>query len=188
LWSSAHTGTACDNSNQGDPTVTYDPIGDRWFVADFAFTGTGSTPPFYECVAGSRTGDPVSGGWWFYAIRADDAAHPWFPDYPKMGIWPDGLYMSANMFGSNFQEVRNWAFNRSDLESGATLRSVVADTNNASYFSMLPSNMRTPAGAPPGGSPNYFVSESQTGYAFEVFKFHVDWSGSGSTFTGPTEV
>lgn len=24
-------------------------------------------------------------------FRADDAAHPWFADYPKMGIWPDGL-------------------------------------------------------------------------------------------------
>ena len=111
-----------------------------------------STPPFYECIAVSRTGDPVNGGWYFYAVRADDAAHPWFPDYPKMGIWPDGLYMTANMFqGNTYREVRAWAFNRADLESGAPLRSVVVDTNTTSYFSMLPSNMRTAAGAPPAG-------------------------------------
>ena len=61
-------------------------------------SASGSAPPFYECIAVSQTGDPVNGGWYFYAVRADDATHPWFPDYPKMGIWPDGLYMTANMF------------------------------------------------------------------------------------------
>jgi hypothetical protein len=188
LWSSAHSGTACDNANQGDPTVVYDPLGDRWIVADFGMASF-NTGPFYECIAVSRTGDPVNGGWYFYAVRADDAAHPWFPDYPKMGIWPDGLYMSANMFqGNTYREVRVWAFNRSDLESGAPLRSVVADTNSTSYFSLLPGNMRSAAGAPPAGSPNYLVSESQSAYAFEVWKFHADYSGSGSTFSGPANV
>src|SRR5690349_8725061 len=28
LWSTAHTGTPCDTSNQGDPVALYDPIGD----------------------------------------------------------------------------------------------------------------------------------------------------------------
>ena len=188
LWSSANSGTACDTANQGDPTVTYDPIGDRWIVADFGMKSF-SSPPFYECIAVSRTGDPVNGGWYFYAVRADDSAHPWFPDYPKMGIWPDGLYMTANMFqGNNYREARTWAFNRSDLESGAPLRSVVADTNSANYFSLLPSNMRNAAGAPPAGSPNYLVAEDAVAYGFQVWKFHVDYSGSGSTFSGPTEV
>ena len=70
----------------------------------------------------------MTGGWWLYGFRADDAAHPWLPDYPKMGIWPDGLYMSANMFcvtaacgGGIFEEVRAYAFNLSDLESGAVV-------------------------------------------------------------------
>ena len=190
LWSNAHSGTTCDTSNGGDPTVVYDPIGDRWIVADFSFTGSGNSPPYYECIAVSQTGDPASDGWYFYAVRADDASHPWFPDYPKMGIWPDGLYMTANMFqgASTYREVRVWAFNRNDLESGAPLRSVVMDTNSASYFSLLPGNMRTAAGAPPPGAPNYLVSESQSSWAFEVWKFHVDYSGSGSTFTGPFNV
>jgi hypothetical protein len=187
LWTG--TGTACDNDNGGDPTVTYDPSGDHWFVADFAFAGSGSSPPYYECIAVSRTGDPVNGGWYLYAIRADDASHPWFPDYPKMGIWPDGLYMTANMFqGNTFREVRGWAFNRTDMEAGVPVRTVVFDTNTATYFSMLPSNMRTAAGAPPAGRPNLFVSESQSAYGLEIFKFHADYSGSGSTFTGPTNV
>jgi len=32
------------------------------------------------------------------------------------------------------------------------------------------------------------VAESQTAYQFQVWKFHVDYSGSGSTFTGPSLV
>ena len=142
--------------------MIYDPMGDRWIVADFAFAGNGSTGPYYECIAVSKTSDPVAGGWYLYAVRADDAAHPWFPDYPKMGIWPDGLYMTANMFQglSTFQEVRVWAFNRADLESGATLRSVVVDLNTSAYFSLLPSNLR--GAPPPAGRENLLVSESQT--------------------------
>jgi hypothetical protein len=188
LWSGAGTGTSCDVNNYGDPTVIYDPQGDRWIVADFAFVGNGTAPPYYECIAVSRTSDPVAGGWYLYAIRTDDASHPWFADYPKMGIWPDGLYMTANMFGSTYREVRVWAFNRSDLESGAAVRNVVVDLATTSYFSLLPSNMRTAVGAPPAGRPNLLVAESESLFAFEVWKFHVDYSGSGSTFTGPTNV
>jgi hypothetical protein len=185
LWATAGTGTLCDTSNRGDPTVIYDPKGGRWFVADFAFSGSGNTPPFYECIAVSKTSDPVAGGWYFYAIRTDDASHPWLADYPKMGIWPDGLYMTANMFdsSSNFREVRVWAFNRSDLEAGLPVRNVVADLASPTYFSLMPSNMRTATGVPPAGRENLLVSESGTLFAFEVWKFHVDYAGSGSTFT-----
>src|SRR6266540_3896663 len=184
------TGTVCDTDNQGDPTVVYDPQADRWIVADFAFTGDGSTPPFYECIAISKTSDPVGGGWWLYAVRTDDTLHPWFADYPKMGIWPDGLYMTANMFDASdhFKEVRVWAFNRSDLESGAAVRNVVMDLNTTAYFSLLPSNMRTVTGVPPAGRENLLVAESQSAFAFQVWKFHVDYSGSGSSLSGPTSV
>src|SRR5258708_16202604 len=150
--------------------------------------------PYYECIAVSKTSDPVSGGWWLYGIRADDAAHPWLPDYPKMGIWPDGLYMSANMFdclnagcsSASYKEVRAFAFNLSDLVSGAVLRSIVADTSSA-RFTLLPSNYR--GTAPPIGTPNYFAGESESLFAWEVFKFHADYvTPANSTFTGPTNV
>jgi len=147
LWVGAGTGTSCDTTHGGDPTVIYVPQYDRFIVADFSWANI-QNGPYYECVAVSKTSDPVSGGWWRYAFRADDATHPWFPDYPKMGIWPDGLYMTANMFdcldsacnSSNYKEARVYALNIDDLVNGATLRSVVADTNS-SHFSLLPSNV-----------------------------------------------
>jgi hypothetical protein len=199
LWSAAvvPSGTACDTDNQGDPTVVYDPQDDRWIVADFAFVDVDS-PPYYECVAVSKTSNPVSGGWYLYAIRADDPSHPYLPDYLKLGIWPDGLYMTANEFcfaptsgcssSGTYKAVRVWAFNRSDLESGVAVRNVVFDLGTTAYFSLLPSNMRTAIGAPPAGRVNLLVSLSRSLLAFEVWKFHVDYSGSGSTFTGPTNV
>src|SRR5438477_5058864 len=193
LWSGAGTGTPCDTDHGGDPTVIYDPQHDRFIVADFSWADI-QNGPYYECVAVSKTSDPVSGGWWRYAVRADDAAHPWFPDYPKMGIWPDGLYMTTNMFdcldsvcgNANFKEARVYALNIDDLVNGATLRSVVADTNSSRY-SLLPSNYRgTP---PPAGRENLVVAESGNLYACEVYKFHVDYAvPSNSTFTGPINV
>jgi hypothetical protein len=195
LW--AATGTACDSDNAGDPTVVYDPLGDRWIVADFAFAGDGSSAPYYECIAVSKTPDP-SGEWYLYPIRVDDPSHPYLADYPKMGIWPDGLYMTANEFcfaptpgclsSGTYKGVRVWAFNRADLESGVAVRNVVVDLGSTDYFSLMPSNMRTVVGAPPAGRENILVSESGTDFAFEVWKFHVDYSGSGSTFTGPANV
>ena len=193
LWMGAGTGTSCDTTNRGDPVVNYDAQTGRWFILDFAWTDT-MNGPYYFCLAVSKTPDPVSGGWWLYGIRADDAAHPWLPDYPKLGIWPDGLYAMANMFdclnascsSATYMEVRNYAFNKDDLIAGAALRQKVVDQGATTYFTMLPSNLRgTP---PPPGTPNYFVSESQTAFAWQVFKFQVDWVGAGTTFTGPTNV
>ncbi|MBK6407393.1 MAG: hypothetical protein IPF66_21660 [Holophagales bacterium] len=91
-------GNLCDTDNFGDPVVLYDSFEDRWVISDFAFqldgAGAVNPPVAYECIAVSKTGDPVTGGWNFYSLQMTDGLH----DYPKMGIWPDGIYMSANMF------------------------------------------------------------------------------------------
>ena len=45
-------------------------------------------------------------------------------DYPKFGVWPDCLYMTANEFtepGGGFAGTAFASFSRSDLESGAPL-------------------------------------------------------------------
>jgi hypothetical protein len=63
-------GTPCSGLNNGDGFVFYDHVADRWVASDFAFPGTlPGAGPFYQCVAVSQTGDPVSGGWFLYAIQ-----------------------------------------------------------------------------------------------------------------------
>ena len=187
LWSGAGTSTLCDTSNRGDPTVVYDPIGDRWIVADFAFTSPTATP-FYECIAVSKTNDPVNGGWYLYALRADDAMQPNLNDYPKMGIWTDGLYMTANMFSTAgpFVGVRVWAIDRLQLESG-TLNAVIVDLTSGTIYSLLPANLR--GTRPPVGRDEFFTAESTTVYTYDVYTMHPDWTTpANSTFSGPTSV
>jgi hypothetical protein len=194
LFLQGNTGTPCDNSNQGDPVALYDPFGDRFIVTDFAWNDAQySTGPFYQCMAVSKTSDPVAGGWYFYAWKTETGAT--LPDYPKLGVWPDGIYMSANLFataGSGaFQNVQVWAFNRQQMEAGnpsaqGVSFSLPRSIGGVSVFSLLPSNARVVTGAPPAGSPNYF-SSIWGAYSIRTWKFHVDWATpSSSTFTGPT--
>ncbi|MFN0278126.1 MAG: hypothetical protein ACKVRN_05925 [Pyrinomonadaceae bacterium] len=196
LWSGAATGTPCDASNDGDPTVIYSALYDRFIVADFAWTDI-LNGPYYECVAVSKTSNPVTGGWWLYAIRADDAAHPYLPDYPKMGIWPDGLYMGTNMFDctsagcatATYQGARAYAFNISKMVNGTALTAndIQFADMSSSHATVLPSNYR--GTAPPVNTPNYFVGDSLTLAAWEVYKFDVDFTTpANTTYTGPTNV
>jgi hypothetical protein len=188
------TGTPCDDSNQGDPIALYDPIGDRYIVSDFAWTNE-TTGPFYQCFAVSKTSDPVNGGWWFYAWQTE--AGSLLPDYPKLGVWPDAIYMSANVFATTgsgaFKNVQVWAFNREQMEAGvanpqAVTASLPGTSGGVTVFSLLPSNARSVTGLPPAGAPNYFASIWGT-YAIRVWRFHVDWASPGSsTFSGPTNV
>src|SRR5437588_2907932 len=161
LFNQSPTGTACDNSNQGDPVVVYDPIGDRWIVSDFAWSNY-TSGAIYQCMAVSKTNDPVTGGWYFYAWKTESGGV--LPDYPKIGVWPDGIYMSANDFATtgsgSFQNVQVWAFDRVAMESGANASGVTYSlprtVGGITVFSLLPSNSRSVTGLPPSGAPNYF--------------------------------
>ncbi|MEW6129645.1 MAG: C25 family cysteine peptidase [Acidobacteriota bacterium] len=202
LWSGQGIGTPCAANNQGDPVVIYDQFADRWILTHFAFqvVGAALVGPYYQCFAVSKTNDPVSGGWWFYAVRMDTGASGQPPinalaDYAKFGNWNDGcLYMGANMFGSNGNIYSGIAFaslNKSDMYSGATLRGALGFISGNTNFSVFPSNIsgaKLPASLPPAGTPNYFVGESVTDFTFEVRKFTPGANCQGGTMSGITSV
>ena len=184
-------GNLCDSDNLGHPVVLYDSFEDRWVITDFAFRFDASfnildPPGAFQCFAVSRTGDPVSGGWNFYSLQITDAVN----DYPKLGIWPDGIYMSANMYGfkagGGFEGPRVWALNKAQMYAGEPTIRVVSFNAPVGEFSLLPANARLPTGTPPPGTPNYFGVVWQYAWAVSIYKFHVDWvRPSLSTFTGP---
>ena len=179
-------GSPCDTQNRGDVVVLYDAQVDRWIVTDFALPGN---PLNYECIAVSMTGDPVSGGWYFYELIANPQDDPYFTDtfndYPKLGVWSDGWYMSANMFSAGFEGVRVWALDREDAIDGLPMDVVYfncTDTNIC--VSLLPANIRGST-LPPGGSPEYFANVILPN-SFNIWQFHADFVTPGnSTFTGP---
>jgi hypothetical protein len=189
FMSQGNFGNLCDTNNFGDPVVLYDTFEDRWIITDFAFLTDISgnvLAPAFQCFAASMTGDPVAGGWNFYSIQITDALN----DYPKFGIWPDGLYMSANLFtfgaGSTFKTARAWAFNKAQMYAGSPTVKVVAFDIGGGDFAVMPSNARLQTGTPPPGRPNLFISTEEFLNALTVYKFHVDWNSiSLSTFTGP---
>jgi hypothetical protein len=87
--------------NQGDPYSFYDHVADRWVVSDFGFISFGGNPS-YECIGVYQTSDPVSGGWFLYAVLVDPTDAN---DYPKAAMWnnptPGGAYhFTYNMWAS----------------------------------------------------------------------------------------
>ena len=185
LWSAASGISAsnpCKTQNNGDPVVLHDAIHDRWILTNFAFAMNASgdpLSPFYECLAVSKSGDPVSGGWWFYAIRMDAGSVPanTLADYPKFGLWGDGcLYMGANGFDNstgNYAGAIFASFNTVNMYAGAALTSSVGFLADTSVFGMFPANAlgSTAASMPSSITPEYFVYESATAYALNVRKF-----------------
>lgn len=190
FMSQGHFGNLCDTNNFGDPVVLYDTFEDRWVISDFAFglDGSGNISPqhAYQCFAASKTGDPVAGGWNYYSIEVVGG----LGDYPKFGIWPDGIYMSANVFGyaagASFQNARVFAFNKAQMYAGAPTVQMQTFDAPVGDFALLPSNARLQTGTPAPGTPNYFVSTWEFLNAVTVYKFHVDWNRPTlSTFSGP---
>ncbi len=195
LWSGAPA-SPCTSAPEGDPVVIYDWLADRFVLTHFAFASNNG--PFYQCIAASKTSDPVTGGWWLYAVRMDAGGVGLPPlgdinDYGKFGLWHDCLYMAANAFtpSSAYDGVMFASFSRNDLYSGAPLTfslGYLPPSSNA--FTLIPSNNQGKgANAAQPGTSNYFVSESGVVEEFEIRKFDAGANcGVGGTLSAPTIV
>jgi len=166
-------GGPCETTNNGDPIVRYDELADRWLVSQFAIGA------HIQCVAISRTADPVAGGWFRYAFPTVGT-----PDYPKIGVWPDGYYMGTQRgFPGSGTDV--YAFDRLRMLAGLPAAAVQFFVAPPSLF-LQPSDLDGPS--PPTGTPNFFVrmvDGGQFGGAdrLEVFAFSVNWLGPSASFT-----
>jgi hypothetical protein len=187
----AALGGICATTDNGDGVVLYDPLGDRWLISQFAFTAR-NTPPYHECVAISKSGDPT-GAYYLYDFVTPGNQ---FPDYPKVGVWPDAYYMTTLQFplgGTIFDGTGAFAFQRAKMLVGDPTASLVYfNLNLVSHpegiAGMLPSDLDglTP---PPPGRPNTFVYFTADEFAdpadgLRLFDFHVDFATpANSTFT-----
>ena len=186
LW--AGFGGACQAENQGDGIVLYDQLDDRWILSQFTANG----PTYYNCLAVSTTPDPT-GSYYRWAISNGNN----FPDYPKLGMWPDALYFSNREFtgGSTFAGIGAYAINRAQMIAGNPAAQVISFLipPTPAYNvgdGLLPSDMDGST-LPPAGSPNYYVGAMDNGGpygapqdALTLWKFHVDFAiPANSTFT-----
>ena len=174
----ASSSTFCARNGGGDPVVVYDRLANRWILTHLAYLQPFSHGPFYQCIAVSRTGNPVTGGWYLYALRMDrgPAGANTFNDYPKFGIWTNCLYYSFNGFflSGSYAGTGYGSISRHDMYKGKPLTWTEGFVDPAAdAFTMMPANLgtATAGGVPPAGTPEYFVSESNADFRWNVRKF-----------------
>ncbi|HEX4630891.1 MAG TPA: hypothetical protein VH188_07980, partial [Chthoniobacterales bacterium] len=123
-------GGVCGTFERGDPIVMHDRAADRWIISQFDFADSNKAP-FFECIAVSKTSDPT-GAYYAYAFQTQTETPPNptpgpgqnFPDYPHIGTWIDGYYMTVNQFdrskpaGSQFNGLGAYAFDRTKMLVG----------------------------------------------------------------------
>ena len=170
-------GGACETSNDGDPLVQYDQFADRWVLTQFAVSST----PYTQCVAVSTGPDPT-GSYYRYAYSYGND----FNDYPKMGVWRDGYYITYNMFrrGRTFVGNRVCAFERDRMLIGAAARQICAQTSS-SNASLMPGDIEGST-LPAAGTANPLLSISTS--ALLSWRFAVNWTAGTGTLTGPSTV
>jgi hypothetical protein len=187
----APLGGLCSTHDDGDPIVLYDPLADRWLLSQFTYEGTAANR---ECVAISQTPDPT-GAYYLYEFPSPIAA---FQDYPHLGVWPDGYYMTTNQFNTSLTAFIGggvFAYERDKMLVGdPTARQIYFDLGavDPNIGGMLPSDFDGLI-APPAGTPNPFVYFTATEFgdasdALRVFDFAADWTApERSTFTERAE-
>jgi hypothetical protein len=176
----------------GDPIVLYDPVADRWILTQFSTRGLDdANQPFFNCVAVSQTGDPT-GRYFRYAFTTGRN----FPDYPKYGVMPNGLFITTREFvrGTGNETIGVYAINREQLVAGDPNAQIVAfHLNKPEYLvgdGLLPADFDGTR-LPPAGSPEYIVGSMDDDAgdhapfdALNMFHLNVDWSDpAAATFT-----
>src|ERR1041384_3318101 len=193
FFSAIGTSNPCGNNvNDGDGIVFYDHMANRWIVSDFAFPASPGTS-FYQCIGVSKTSDPVTGGYWLYAVQVDPGNTNYIGDYPKFGLWPDAYYLSVNTFSDNttFTGVRVYALDRNSMINGGPANTIsfpITPANLGDQYSLVPASFRT-GSPPPAGQPEWFmdINSSATAGTVEsqvfVRRFHADFTTpANSTF------
>jgi hypothetical protein len=180
----------CYTNPGGDGIVLYDRGADRWLISELAFASDplfGPTGPYVQCFAVSQTGDPT-GAYYTYAFLMDQNN---LPDYPKIGIWGNSYYLSANLFTSVFAASGNpavWAFDRTAMLTGGSPQSVeFAGYIPSTYNTVLPADVDG-ANQPPAGSPEVFAGlDFATNTTLGLWEMsQVNWANPGAaTFSGP---
>ena len=129
----------------GDPMVLYDHLANRWVLAEFTDRFVGNSLNVYV----SRTDDPTDNLWHYYEF-----ATPEFPDYLKLGVWPDGYYVSTNE-----SEPAVYVLDRTAMLAGLPAepfqRFTAPPLAAFTFQALIPADLDGPEG--PAGAPGYFM-------------------------------
>jgi hypothetical protein len=177
-------GGQCETeTSMSDPTVRFDKAAGRWIIQQIA-GDWGFMPPLYICLAVSTTSD-ATGSYYRYSIPYGN----YLPDYPKLSVWPDAYYLTADLYLNwNFTASSACALDRTAMLQGGPASAICFQTDT-SVFHFLPADLDGNA-PPPRGTPNFIVGNvGGANNQLNLFKFHVDFGNpQNSTFTGPFNI
>ena len=172
----------------GDPLVLYDRAADRWILSEIASGASSNT----VCVYVSSGPDPT-GTWFAYAFKQGDGV---FPDYPKLGVWPQtggGSYLLGINGGDTVSGIA--AFDRAKMLAGQPAPFQKFPNLPTPYgpYMMMPATVQGPT-PPPDGQPAMFVTMVDDEWIFgadtpatddlPLAELRVDWqTPANSTMT-----
>jgi hypothetical protein len=178
IWSGF---SPCNTSDQDDVVVEYDKIANVWVLEQHVAPPGG---PNYQCIAVSTSSD-ATGNYHRYAFALPNT---FFPDYPKISVWPDAYYLSIDSENpSNFAPIGSYlcALDRAAMLTGAAATSQCFQLSTV-YNDTLPSDLDGTI-LPPAGSPNYMLGLWTN--SLNLWQFHVDWvNPANTTLTGPVNI
>ncbi|HUR69998.1 MAG TPA: HYR domain-containing protein [Candidatus Thermoplasmatota archaeon] len=188
--SDLYTGVAggCSSATQHtDPQIVYDSAKDRYLIVDIT-----TSSPYKICVASSLTNDPIWGGWCVASVSSPVST---IPDYEKIGLWTDGLYIGTQDNGVGSSTIHHVVVvNTDDLESCTpTIRTqsvtLASDTSKTNYGcgtsnghqAPRPATYNVNTGIPAAGEPEFLVMDYCLNNALFVDTLRVNWTNSANT-------
>jgi hypothetical protein len=204
-------GAPCAGGSYSDGVVVYDRLSNRWVLSRFADENQSGDvdedaaptddQKWYQCMAVSETGDPT-GAYERYAFQVNvlpgGSDKLYFNDYPKLGVWPDAYYYTADadkIYRPDGKGLYAVAFERSAMINGTAAQEVVfflprqpGDNGYGEMSQLQPANWDGSI-APPANSPGYLAQALDDGLGFPapdrvaLWSFHVDWAQETASLT-----
>jgi hypothetical protein len=183
IWSglaASNPASLCATTNRGDPVLQYDRLAGRWFLSQFAFNGNGAAPPYAMCFAVSQTSDATG------AYNLYEYSIPNLPDYPKIGVWPDAYYWTANDYTNlSYVGSRICAVDRAAMIAGNAASNLCFVGLSAAHFASLPADFEG-TNLPPAGTDEYIISndwftKNAPPYFMQLRRFHPDFVTPGNS-------
>jgi len=152
----------------------------------------GPQGPYAMCYAVSVGPDPFGPYYRYEFLR------PFFPDYPRPAIWPDGYYVPTSTGDNRISETiatqkHACVADRARMLKGEPATEQCVIIENVNFLNNADVDGKTP---PPAGAPNIMMAAggTQLNKIFEAdtidaWRFHVDWKDPAKTkVTGPEKI
>jgi len=151
-----------------------------------------ATGPYSMCYAVSASNNPM-GSWYRYEFL-----RPFFPDYPRPAVWPDGYYVPTSTSDDRISDTvatqkHACVAERSRMLEGKPAREICLIVENVNFLNNADLDGTS---LPPRGAPNPMMAAGGrqldsllADSVINVWGFHVDWVDPGKTaLSGPTAI